>query len=132
MAMYGKSYWQSAKATWKLIKAKNLKAVINDDFLSTVLHLTSFVLSFIAGILMTVWAFLVVDEQIGTTPKIIFCDSTAAVCGVVFETFGACIRSGMKTIFACLAMDPAALQRTKPELYNAIAEKYPEITIPAF
>jgi hypothetical protein len=35
------------------------------------------------------------------------------------------IRSGVITTFVCLAEDPAALQRTKPDLYAKIMQVYP-------
>jgi hypothetical protein len=39
------------------------------------------------------------------------------------------IESGTATTFVCLAEDPAALARTKPELYNQFRSVYPNIAL---
>lgn len=39
------------------------------------------------------------------------------------------ITSGVITTFVCLAEDPHALQRTKPELFNKIVQVYPQAVL---
>ena len=38
------------------------------------------------------------------------------------------IESGTATVFVCLATDPQALQRSKPELFNKFREVYPSVS----
>ena len=37
------------------------------------------------------------------------------------------VSSGVATIFVCLAQDPVALQRSKPELYEKFRQTYPQV-----
>jgi xanthosine utilization system XapX-like protein len=46
-----------------------------------------------------------------------------------FSIIASVINSGVATTFVCLAEDPAALARTKPELYQKIQQVYPEIML---
>ncbi len=48
-----------------------------------------------------------------------------------FSILAEVITSGVATIFVCLAEDPYALQRTQPELFQKIAEVYPQVLTPA-
>ena len=47
-----------------------------------------------------------------------------------FSILSEVIFSGLASTFVCLAEDPAALQRTKPELYNKIVQVYPQVLNP--
>jgi len=40
---------------------------------------------------------------------------------------GMVVISGQKTLFVCLAEDPAALARTKPQLFEKFKEVYPQV-----
>jgi hypothetical protein len=46
-----------------------------------------------------------------------------------FSILAGVIDSGVATTFVCLAEDPAALARTKPELYRQIQQVYPQIML---
>jgi hypothetical protein len=48
-----------------------------------------------------------------------------------FSILSEVITSGVATVFVCLAEDPYALQRTQPELFQKIAEVYPQVLTPA-
>lgn len=41
----------------------------------------------------------------------------------MFSTIATVISSGVATTFVCLAEDPEALRRTKPQLYEKVSEK---------
>lgn len=61
---------------------------------------------------------------------------TSGVLGLIvgaaeFNIMAEVINSGVATIFVCLAEDPYALQRTQPELFQKIAEVYPQVMNPA-
>ena len=45
----------------------------------------------------------------------------------MFSTVGTVISSGVATTFVCLAEDPEALRRSKPDLYEKIRETWPSI-----
>jgi hypothetical protein len=46
-----------------------------------------------------------------------------------FTILAGVIDSGVTTTFVCLAEDPAALARTKPELYQQIQQVYPQVML---
>jgi hypothetical protein len=46
-----------------------------------------------------------------------------------FSILASVIDSGVVTTFVCLAEDPEALARTKPELYQKIQQVYPSISL---
>jgi hypothetical protein len=51
-------------------------------------------------------------------------------CGLLeFSILAGVVDSGIATTFVCLAEDPAALARTKPELYKQIQEAYPQVML---
>ena len=56
----------------------------------------------------------------------------AAILALIVGTFefnvlAEVINSGVATTFVCLAEDPVALQRTKPELFEKIRSTYPAV-----
>jgi hypothetical protein len=61
--------------------------------------------------------------------------SAIAILGVIgfvigmveFSIMAETITSGVAATFVCLAEDPAALRRTKPELFDKIAQVYPQV-----
>lgn len=59
----------------------------------------------------------------GFTPLIVF---LAFIIGFqMLSIIGSVIFSGAATTFVCLAEDPDALARTKPDLYNEVVRTYP-------
>ena len=68
------------------------------------------------------------------TPALIMV--AAGILGLIvgmaeFSILSEVITSGVATVFVCLAEDPYALQRTQPELFQKIAEVYPQVLSPA-
>lgn len=119
VAIYGKTYCQSAKDTWRLIKSHGIDAVINDNLISGVLLMGSI----LAGILCAVVGGLI---ALAWAPA--YWVILAAACFVIGVSLVMLtmevVESGVATIFVCFAMDAPALQRTSPELYRTFTETY--------
>jgi hypothetical protein len=110
-----------------MIKSRGIDALINDNIIGSVLGMGAFLVGIInAG----VGCFLV-----RLLPSIPSHPSYTIAAGIFaffigftqFSVFSEVITSGVSTTFVCLAEDPAALQRTKPELYEKIRQTYPQI-----
>ncbi len=128
VAIYGKDYCTAGKDTWTLIKSRGIDAIINDDLISNVLGLGSLlcgILSAAAGGLYLRYSGYGFDqpEMLGTVILV------AVMCLLIgateFAILAEVIFSGLAATFVCLAEDPAALQRTKPLLFQKVAEVRP-------
>lgn len=127
VAIYGKPYVQAARDTWRLVKTRGVDAIVNDNIIGTCLGIASLAM----GILVFATTYLVGARGFGEKWEVAL--GTAVACALItliisnvaFEIIGA----GTTTTFVCLAEDPQALQRARPELYNLIMEKYSMITI---
>ncbi|SAM00846.1 hypothetical protein [Absidia glauca] len=128
VAIYGKSYIQSAKRTWTLIKDRGVEAIINDNLINNVLFLGGL----LVGVLCSLLGYLYLEisrpafnQQGNMTPVVVM------VCFIVgismFSTISMTISSGVSTTFVCLAEDPQALQRTQPELFEKIRQTWPRV-----
>jgi len=115
IAIYGRSYIESAKATWELLCSKGIDALINDD-------LTGFALlcgSFIGGIVCAIAGVLMAYSDSSLK-------SYATAFGVMGFVIGffLCmtvlnvVRSAVITLFVCYAEDPNALKVNHPQVYN--------------
>ncbi|KAI9097272.1 plasma-membrane choline transporter-domain-containing protein [Phlyctochytrium arcticum] len=129
VAIYGKAYWPAAKDTWTLIKARGIDLIINDDLTSTVMFMGSLVV----GLINTLFAYIYVNLMTGlggnTAFVVIVCMTAFMTSSVQFMVMSETIISGVATTFVCFAEDPAALERTKPDLYQKILNSYPNTQI---
>lgn len=128
VAIYGKSYIQSAKDTWTLIKDRGIEAIINDDLIDNVLFLGAFLIGGICALVG--YIYLVITDPAynadgSYTPILVIGSFIVGIA--LFLLVAETIRSGTATTFVCLAEDPQALQRTQPELFNKIQQTYPQI-----
>jgi len=120
VAIYGKSYCQAAKDTWRLLKSHGVDAIVNDNLISGVLLMGSV----LGGIVCAVVGGVVTIFVYPTGNWI----ALAVVCfmiglSLVMLTMEV-VESGVATIFVCFAMDPQALHRNNPELYQVFVETY--------
>ena len=122
VAIYGKDFCSAAKDTWNLFKSRGLDMVINDNLIGNVLGLGIFfgaVIGALTGYGLSdkesalLYAYIVAGFFIGFF-----------FIWIITEV----VSSGVATVFVCLAQDPAALQRTKPELYEKFRSTYPQVT----
>jgi hypothetical protein len=111
------------------VKSKGIDAIINDNFIGTVLGMGSIII----GLLCAAFACVVVAVTPNISKEIVvyvFAGLFAFLIGIVeFGVLAEVINSGVATTFVCLAEDPAALQRTKPELFEKIRQTYPQISL---
>lgn len=130
VAIYGRSFVQAAKSTWRLIKSHGIDAIINDNLIGNVLGMTSLMVAIVSG--ACAFGFAKTNMPAGFDNVTAFSWIAFAIGFIIGLALNSVVvdtvNSGTKTTFVCLAEDPAALQRTKPELFNAIAQTYPQIT----
>jgi len=131
VAIYGRPYIESAKATWNLLCSKGIDALINDD-------LTGFALvcgSFIGGIVCAIVAVLMAYntsslKDYATAFGVIGFVVGFFLCMTVLNV----VRSAVVTLFVCYAEDPNALNVNHPEIYSkfeqARAEAFPNFNPP--
>ncbi|CAG8482261.1 20974_t:CDS:10 [Dentiscutata erythropus] len=126
VAIYGKSFCDAAKDTWTMIKDRGVEAIINDNLIGTVIMMGSFLVGMITalfGYLYTIIFHPSFNAGGGFTPLLVF---LAFIIGFqMLSIIGSVIFSGAATTFVCLAENPDALARTKPDLYNEIIRTYP-------
>jgi len=125
VATYGKSFITAATDTWKLFEERGMEALINDDLISGVLIMGSFVGAIIVGIIAGIWSHAVLE----TLPW-----GVAATAGFFIGYFMMIfsmqvIDSAVATIFVCFAEDPQPLQRNDKKLYERFVMTYNEIKI---
>ncbi|KAI9906835.1 hypothetical protein PsorP6_004527 [Peronosclerospora sorghi] len=153
VGIYGYKFTQAGKAVFELFKQRGFDAIINDDLIGNVLGFAAL------GVGMSLWFF----ENCGlntvlclaglicagagaliaeTTDAVNFQNSTLflAILGLVVGVGVAVsplavIDSSVATIFVCFAEDPAAFQRSHPDLYAPLVQEwhnlYPEIMVQA-
>jgi len=123
-AIYGTSFWQSAKRTWDLFMSNGISALINDD---------------LSGLALTCGAVLgaVVSGVAGFFVANAFYDNVALAVylGLVGAMFGyyvvviilLVVASGVVALFVCFAEDPAACAQNRPEAYAKLTGVSPTL-----
>jgi hypothetical protein len=126
VAIYGKDYCTAGRDTWELTKSRGLDAVINDDLIANVLAIGGFAIALLtAGGGLAYVRFSPLPK---TSVYYAVVGFTTFFVGLAeFAILSVVIDSGVSTTFVCLAEDPLALARTKPELYQQVQQSYPEV-----
>jgi len=129
VAIYGKTYCQSAHDTWSLFKVRGFDALLNDSLIGTGLGFGCL----IGGILSGLGA-AVVAYSWGTVGPVIFWFIFGFIFGFAMVTLATeVVESAVVCLFVCLCEDPAILQQTKPDIYNdlvpSIQQRYPAINL---
>ncbi|KAF9999492.1 putative choline transporter, neither null mutation nor overexpression affects choline transport [Entomortierella chlamydospora] len=132
VAIYGKPFVRAAKDTWAMIKDRGVDAIVNDNLVGNVLGMGSLSVALLSGFYGYLFIKVVQpnfynkeDESIVVFAVIV----VEMILGAVMMSVpNGVIDSGVTTTFVALAEDPQTLYRTKPELYHAIAESYPDVT----
>ncbi|KAG2181360.1 hypothetical protein INT43_008943 [Umbelopsis isabellina] len=128
VAIYGRGFVESAKRTWTLIKDRGVEALINDNLINNVL----FMGGLLVGVITSLFGFIYLavaqpafNSGGQVTPVIVM------MCFIIglsmFSSIATVISSGVATTFVCLAEDPDALRRTKPELWERIRQTWPRV-----
>jgi len=128
VAIYGKAFIPAARDTWKILKDRGVIQLINDNLIGNVWAMGAImtgVLSSLAGYLYLRFSNTTVNNSGDLTYVLV---TMAFVLGLqMLFTVGTVIESGVATTFVALAEDPAALARTKPELFERIRATYPAV-----
>jgi hypothetical protein len=129
VAIYGKPFIESAKATWELIKSRGLDAIINDNLVGTCVMLFALLNAVgCSGLTYLVFSLRTYDSnmhKVVTTWVMVAITFVASlfVTNIMLNV----VTSGSSATFVCLAEDPAALKRTKPELYARLESAYANV-----
>ncbi|KAG0005527.1 putative choline transporter, neither null mutation nor overexpression affects choline transport [Modicella reniformis] len=128
VAIYGKPYIQAAKDTWTILKDRGVEQIINDNLIGNVWGMAAILGGVLAGLASYVYI-RVVDPVFNANDQFtVVIVIMAFVMGLqIVFTVGTVIDSGVVATFVCLAEDPAALARTKPELFEKIRLTWPEV-----
>ena len=128
VAIYGKDYCTAGKDTWTLIKSRGIDAIINDDLISNVLTFGTLFVGLISGGAAVLYLRFAPGNLQNDVNALVIMGIIGFVIGMVeFSIMAETISSGVAATFVCLAEDPAALRRTKPELFDKIAQVYPQV-----
>ncbi|KAG0003421.1 putative choline transporter, neither null mutation nor overexpression affects choline transport [Entomortierella chlamydospora] len=128
VAIYGKPYIEAAKDTWTIIQDRGIEQIINDNLIGNVWGMAGL----LGGILSAVGSYIYLRfatpafNSNGQFTYAIIIVGFVMGLQIVF-TVGTVIDSGVVTTFVCLAEDPAALARTKPELFEKIRATWPQV-----
>ncbi|KAF9909229.1 putative choline transporter, neither null mutation nor overexpression affects choline transport, partial [Lobosporangium transversale] len=128
VAIYGKPYIQAAKDTWTILQDRGVEQIINDNLIGNVWSMAAILGGVLSG--LASYLYMRIAEPSfnsgGQFTYIIVIMGFVMGLQIVF-TVGTVIDSGVATTFVCLAEDPAALARTKPELFEQIRLTWPEV-----
>ncbi|KAJ3291793.1 putative choline transporter, neither null mutation nor overexpression affects choline transport [Borealophlyctis nickersoniae] len=130
VAIYGKDFKTAASDTWTLVKTRGIDAIINDSLISNVLSIGGLLIGLITGFIGYLYVHFSKDITQDTGHYIIIVLISFFIGFSEFSILSDVIDSGAATTFVCLAEDPEALRRTKPELYEAIRQVYPQVAFP--
>ncbi|KAG0264711.1 putative choline transporter, neither null mutation nor overexpression affects choline transport [Linnemannia exigua] len=128
VAIYGKGYMQAARDTWTIIQDRGIEQIINDNLIGNVWGMASLFSGFLSGLGTYLYLIVSKPEFNAQGQLTIVLVIVGFVMGLqICFTVGTVIDSGVVTTFVCLAEDPAALARTKPELFAQIQATWPEV-----
>lgn len=98
VAIYGKSFLQAAKDTWRLVKSHGIDALINDDLISNVLGITALIIGVLSGVSAYAYAHY---NGVMTSMSVVSAVAGFFV-GVTFQMIlSEIIISGVATTFVC-------------------------------
>ncbi|KAF9192182.1 putative choline transporter, neither null mutation nor overexpression affects choline transport [Haplosporangium sp. Z 767] len=128
VATYGKSYMDAARDTWTILKDRGVDQIINDNLIGNVWGMAAIVSGILSGLSSYLYLRFAdpVFNRSGEFTTVLVLMGFVMGLQICF-TVGTVIDSGVVTTFVCLAEDPAALARTKPELFERIRQTYPEV-----
>jgi len=119
VAIYGKTYCQAAHDTWNLIYSHGFEAIVNDNLVSGVLTMCIIAGGVIGALVGVGLGYLLVPTYVIMMAVFGFIIGFVMVM-LTMEV----LDSAVATIFVCFAMDPQAMMRTEPELYEKFRTAY--------
>ncbi|KAG0293237.1 putative choline transporter, neither null mutation nor overexpression affects choline transport [Linnemannia gamsii] len=128
VAIYGKAYIPAARDTWTILKDRGIVQIINDNLIGNVWAMGAIMSGCFSG--LASYLYLRFENppfnSNGEFTYVIVVMAFVMGMQMLF-TVGTVIDSGVATTFVCLAEDPAALARTKPELFERIRATWPAV-----
>jgi Plasma-membrane choline transporter len=120
VAIYGMTYWQSAKETMHLIRSHGIEAIINDDLIVPVLTMGCVAGGLVCG---AVGGLMALSLEMAV--YIPYMAVLGFLIGFIMMIVAlSVVESGVVTIFVCFALDPEALRRNNPHLYHKFTSTY--------
>ena len=117
VAIYGKPYVEAAKDTWQLVQSSGIDILVNDNILGYVFAIACLVTALVTGVcgfLINGW-----HSPAWSPAELFFMIITSIFIGLISMSIVAeTINSAVSSIIVCYCEDPAALKRTKPELFE--------------
>ncbi|KAH9828340.1 Protein PNS1 [Teratosphaeria destructans] len=128
IALYGKSYIQSAKATWQLIKDRGIDALVNECLIGPVLTMGATFVAYACALLAYLYLVFTqpgYNSNGAFTPVVV---AYAFLIGLqITNCFTVPLSSGIDTLFVAAAWDPEVLMREHAELYGRMVQVYPHV-----
>jgi hypothetical protein len=130
IALYGMSYIQAAKASWRLLMDRGCAAMVNDSLVNGVTMCSAYCGGAIAGVVgvfvtIPLGVAAVADGSWWYLAGIGFVAGFAS-CLIVMES----VEAGVTCLFVCLAEQPRRMRELRPQLWDIIVEKYPAVVNP--
>lgn len=120
VAVYGKSFVESARDTWDLFQNQGFHLVINDDLIMGVLFMGCFIGGLIVALSAGLWTYFKVDEDLAAGVAVISFFIAYFMTSIIMSV----IESSVATYYVCYAEDPATLQRNDPAFYEVIRSRH--------
>ena len=124
IAIYGKSYMEAARDTWKLAKSRGVDAILNDLIVDRVFYIASTFLALACGFI----AFFISIENFDLYEVVLVVIFAIVSSLFLMDITSEMISGGVITLFVCIAENSEVLRATKPKLYQKIAAVYPQVT----
>lgn len=100
-----------------------MEIIINDDFIGIVLTMGALMVGLLNSVLTVIICLLFINFL-----SLWFVCLISIVLGYTeFCILAKVISSGTASTFVCIAEDPEAIRRTKPELFQKIRDTYPGV-----
>uniref|UniRef100_A0A6B2L3D2 Choline transporter-like protein n=1 Tax=Arcella intermedia TaxID=1963864 RepID=A0A6B2L3D2_9EUKA len=121
VAIYGKTFIEASKSTWRLFKTAGLEAIINDNLVDGVLWVGVLLNGLVSGLIGIGLSFLI----FGHLESVIVFFFLGFFIGFILMILAMqVIDSGIACMMVCFAEDRNALMRTNPTLYNELCRTY--------
>jgi len=125
VAIYGKSFCDSAKATWALFQSSGLEAIANDNLIDGVLWMGVLFNALVTGGVGALLGGMVFGTPASAQGQAISMGVAGFVIGFVIMILSMqVIDSSIACSFVCFSEDKEVLHRTNPELYQRLMETY--------
>lgn len=123
VAIYGKSFCESARSTYALFKRTHLMNVVNDSIIGAVLLFSCISGALLVGCISAGLGAVLISTEYWLTVGLL----GALIALVVITLIVQIVDSGVASIYVCIAEDPSALRASNEELYREFAQVWPEM-----